>query len=573
MAPSPTRRRRLAVAGICCAAALLLRDSVHACTAFCAIGKDEVLVGNNEDYSNPKTKLWFVQAKAGSFGRMLVGFDDLVPQGGMNERGLWFDGFAAPPQKVSSALPSFNGNIVHHALSTCSTVDEVVELFSRYNRSFLSEAILMFADASGDAVSIEANAIVRKSRAHFVQTNFHQSRAEGSAGDRRFETATAMLERAGNDVSVDLFRRILASTYQKGPFPTLYSNIYELRSRTMHLYYFHDFERVMTFKLDDELRKGERVIDIASLFPPNAAAATFAARRQPPAVNNQGRSWLATQAGVAIILLTVVVAVVRGGRRVRAAIAAGVGVVVVAIVAVAVVLSVPQASPGWVAFSLGTPSGRNTHIGPNIVRSEGISLKAAVATAYDVPPIRVIAPDWMNQGRYSINAVGPTQSPADFRALLQQELVSRLQLTVHREMRPFDVFVLTAVKPRLTAVDGTNVRVWVRDWGMEVQDGAMANVASALQSVLGKPVIDETGLAGRYEMDFEWTEDRVASVTAVLRDRFGLQLTPATRNLEALVVDNARRDAALVLLAQFGRFTSAAPPELRARLSRLLSVH
>ena len=88
-----------------------------------------------------------------------------------------------------------------------------------------------------------------------------------------------MLERAGDEISIDLFRRILAATYQNGGSPTLYSNIYDLRSQTMSLYYFHDFEHVVTFDLADELKKGERVLDIPSLFPRNADAETFAARR------------------------------------------------------------------------------------------------------------------------------------------------------------------------------------------------------------------------------------------------------------------------------------------------------
>ena len=116
----------------------------------------------------------------------------------MNERGLWFDAFSAPPMKAAagSDLPRFSGNIVDRAMAECSTVEEVVRLFSQYNRDFLVEAIYMFADASGDAVSIERNAIVRKSRRHFVQTNFHQSRSNGSE-DGRFTTASEMLERAG----------------------------------------------------------------------------------------------------------------------------------------------------------------------------------------------------------------------------------------------------------------------------------------------------------------------------------------------------------------------------------------
>src|SRR5688500_4953194 len=195
---------RLAVVGLLsCAFAYAANTVVQACTAFCAVGGGRVLVGNNEDYSNPRTKIRFVPATPGSNGRMYVGFDDMWPQGGMNERGLWFDGFAAPAVRAtaSSTLPHFPGNIVDKAMAECATVEEVVRLFSQYNRTFLTRAILMFADATGDAVSIEPDAMVRKTRRHFVQTNFHQSRAQSGSNDRRFTIATSMLERAGDDIS------------------------------------------------------------------------------------------------------------------------------------------------------------------------------------------------------------------------------------------------------------------------------------------------------------------------------------------------------------------------------------
>ena len=72
---------RIAVVALLCgAAALVGTDAVMACTAFCAVGNGQVLVGNNEDWYNPRTKIRFVPATPGSFGRMYVGFDDLAPQ-------------------------------------------------------------------------------------------------------------------------------------------------------------------------------------------------------------------------------------------------------------------------------------------------------------------------------------------------------------------------------------------------------------------------------------------------------------------------------------------------------------
>jgi uncharacterized protein (TIGR03435 family) len=570
---------RQAVVGLACGVIALLADTgVLACTAFCAVGRGQVLVGNNEDWNNPRSKLWFVPGKPGSYGRMYVGFDDLTPFGGMNEHGLWFDAFAAPPIGAGPAadLPSFSGEIVETAMAECRTVEEVVRLFSGYNRNFLIEGILMFADASGDAVSIERHAMVRKTRGHFVQTNFHQSRPGGEWGRDRFDTASSMLEVAGENVSVDLFRRVLAATHQKGGYPTLYSNIYDLRSRTMYLYYFHDFDRVVTFNLADELRKGSRVLDIPALFPKNAEAEAFAARRTREAGTQGGGKEFAI---VALVMFSAVVilsgyGLARANRRVRVGVGLGVGVAVVAVVAAVIfVREYHQASPVWIQFSIAPASGDSTSIGTNTIRANGMTLKGAIATAYDMPAVRVIGPPWLGDTRYSINAVLGIDEADNFRPLLQQELEKRLGLETHVEVRPFEVFVLTAADgPRLERSAGSGPTTWISKQDVRMRGGSMQDLANALQGILGRPVIDETAVRGSYDMEFDWGQDRVGSVTATLRDRFGLRLSPGTRDMETLIVDRIQRDPALVLFDQVGRLTRAAPAQVRKRIADVLTM-
>jgi uncharacterized protein (TIGR03435 family) len=569
---------RRALAGLFCVVAALLADTgVQACTAFCAVGHGQVLVGNNEDWHNPKSRLWFVPAKPGSYGRMYVGFDDLFPFGGMNEHGLWFDAFSAPPIGAgpSAALPSFSGEIVDTAMAECRSVEEVVRLFSRYNRNFLTEGILMFADASGDAVSIERNAIVRKTRGHFVQTNFHQSFPKGGWGRDRFTTASSMLEAAGENVSVDLFRRILAATYQKGGAPTIYSNIYDLRSRTMHLYYFHDFDQVVTFDLADELTKGSRVLDIPALFSKNAEAEAFAARVEPQRGGGGGREF----AIVALVLFFAVVVLsgyglARANRRARVGAAVGVGVVVVAVAAtVLFVREYHEGSTDWIQFTIAPASGDSAWISTTTIRADGMTLKSAIATAYDIPAVRVIGPTWLADTRYSINAVLGIEKADYFRPLLQKELEKRLGLETHVERRPYDVFVLTpADGHRLETAAASGPSTWISKKDVRMRGVSMEGVASALQGILGRPVVDETGLRGTYDMEFEWGEDRVPSVTATLLDRFGLRLSPGTRDLESLIVDRIQRDPALVLFGQLGRFTRGAPAQVRQSIANALTM-
>ena len=567
--------KRLAAFVLACGAAVVVSSpALRACTAFCATTKDgAVLVGNNEDWFNPHAKLHFIPAAPGAYGRMFVSFEDLFPFGGMNERGLWFDGFATPPVRPDTTLPSYSGEIVLDAMAKCATVEEVVRLFSQYNRAFLSEATLMFADASGDAASIEANAIVRKKGAQFVQTNFHQSHATATP-DQRFTTATEMLDRAGHVATVELFRDILSATHQGGSAPTQYSNVYDLRSRTMSLYYFHDYSRVVTLRLDDELKKGERVVDIPALFPPNAAAEQFAKTRPTPAGGAPMALVLTGFAVVIVVSLGVALYVFIGlSRRGR------IGVATVLVLAAAAsglalfTLQTPRkSSVPWIEFSIGPASGRSASIQPTLMRADGITLRQAISTAYDIPMVRVIGPGWLDQTRYAITAVADASETGAFKTYLREELDARLNLSTHVERRMFDVFVLRAASaPKLEHAPRRPSTV-LHDRDMELGGVSMEDLALALQQVLGRVVIDDTRITGTYDLRLEWGQDPAATLAAALRDQFGLELTAERREMEALVVDSVRPDTSLVLLDHVGRISRSAPQVVRAHLARWLTI-
>lgn len=252
-------------------------DPAAACTGFCAKSKNTILVGNNEDWGNPRARIWFVPGEKGAYGRVYVGFNDGSPQGGMNEQGLFFDGFATPRLEVAPTpdREMYFGSVAGKALAECATVDEVVRLFDKYTRP--DRAIFLFADRNGDAVAIEPEAVVRKKDWYFVQTNFYQSRVQpGAETCDRFKIATRMLEDSRGAISVDLFRRILAATHQEGGASTQYSNIYDLEARVMYLYHFHNFENVVRIDLAEELRKGPHTIEIPSLFGRTYAAEAHA---------------------------------------------------------------------------------------------------------------------------------------------------------------------------------------------------------------------------------------------------------------------------------------------------------
>jgi len=127
------------------------------------ISEGHVLAGNNEDFIDPNTYIWFLSAEEDKFGRVYVGFNTVLPQGGMNEKGLFFDCASVPARigRYYNKKEVYKGSLMERAMENCSTVDEVIALFDIYDRSYMTYQIL-FADKNGNSVIIETDSIMLK---------------------------------------------------------------------------------------------------------------------------------------------------------------------------------------------------------------------------------------------------------------------------------------------------------------------------------------------------------------------------------------------------------------------------
>src|SRR6185503_4708380 len=110
---------------------------------------------------------------------------------------------------------------------------------------------------------------------------------------------------------------------------------------------------------------------------------------------------------------------------------------------------------------------------------------------------------------------------------------------------------------------------YLRNDGIRAVQSTVAGLGNALQNVLGKPVIDETGIAGNYDFEFPWGENRAATITEALDTRYGLILQPGRRKLDALIVDRAERPAALTVMARMTRLSSRLPFNFRLAVSHI----
>jgi hypothetical protein len=182
----------------------------------------------------------------------------------MNDHGLFFDGLALEtPLEGAPGREVYDGNLIDKGIRECATVAQVVELFERYDFPALQNGQLFVGDASGDAAILERRAIIRKKDAFLVATNFNQSLVPPEkATCPRYRKANAMLE-AASTLTVDVIHDVLDAVHQD---VTVYSNVYDLVHRDVYLFIEHDFTTAVQFNLDEELKKGERALDLPKFF-------------------------------------------------------------------------------------------------------------------------------------------------------------------------------------------------------------------------------------------------------------------------------------------------------------------
>ena len=119
----------------------------------------------------------------------------------------------------------------------------------------------------------------------------------------RLQAGRALLN-AGVPPTVDGARSVLEGMRSCREFlgnGTFFSTLFEPDQGRVHLYFYHDFEHPVVFDLQEELAKGEHVLDIPTLFPPNAEFQALLAYRTP--FHQPWLFWGLFVLGIAAVLL------------------------------------------------------------------------------------------------------------------------------------------------------------------------------------------------------------------------------------------------------------------------------
>jgi hypothetical protein len=268
---------------------LFVVDYARPCSMFKITLFGKTMVGNNEDAWRVNSRIWFETGKAGHYGAAYVGHDDGFPQGGLNEAGLVYDGFAVYRRTLRPANGKKTiadaGGFLKSILQQCGSVQEVQHFVNQYDRSKFNGGMLLFVDKSGNYLVVEADTTLLGHDEKYVLVNFCPSITPDPSVVKidRYQRGIRFLQHK-EDTSLRFCTAMMDTMHEcraRIGDGTTYTSIYDLKEKLIYLYFYHDYRHCVTFDLEKELAKGDHALLMTSLFPPNPEYIRFTRFKTP----------------------------------------------------------------------------------------------------------------------------------------------------------------------------------------------------------------------------------------------------------------------------------------------------
>jgi uncharacterized protein (TIGR03435 family) len=230
--------------------------------------------------------------------------------------------------------------------------------------------------------------------------------------------------------------------------------------------------------------------------------------------------------------------------------------------------------------ALRTKTGRDSDAGgpgtldPGRIHYPRVTLKDLLTRAYDVNDYQIAGPGWLDTERFAIEAtMPPDTTKQQFRVMLQNLLVERFKMTIHRETKELPVYSLVVGRngPKMngsvpatikgpggvplselkTIVHLTLAAKLPPSYRWVGSQATMSDLAQDLTHELHRPVTDATALEAKYNFTLNFSRDALASDANVEAEplsnifsalqSIGLKLEQKRAPVEVIVVDHAEK--------------------------------
>jgi len=232
-----------------------------------------------------------------------------------------------------------------------------------------------------------------------------------------------------------------------------------------------------------------------------------------------------------------------------------------------------------------------------MLRYSNVSLKDCIRNAYRVKDFQVQGPDWLDSTRFDIVAKLPDGSSQDqIPEMLQALLAERFKLTLHRDTKEHAIYALVAGKggPKLKPADASMapppppgvappppdktggmprgaIMMQIDPAGahLKAPSATLANLADTISRFTERPVVDMTGIEGRYDFDLVFSPEMTRNMRVMTAggmpppgagdhaasdapaepagsifdsvQRYGLKLEPRKAPMEVIIVDHIEK--------------------------------
>lgn len=210
---------------------------------------------------------------------------------------------------------------------------------------------------------------------------------------------------------------------------------------------------------------------------------------------------------------------------------------------VASIKPAPPQEMGRVSIHRSTDKGRLNY--------SNVSFIDLITDAYRVQPRQVSGPEWLDSVRFDIAAKLPAGAEEDqIPEMLQALLKERFALKLREDSKAMPIYALVAGKtgPKMKKADAVgNINSSGKNGLMHLSGKTtLAKFADRLSARLDRPVVDQTGLEGSYEIELEWTADTVdnpaadapPSIYTAVQDQLGLRLSATKGPVRQLIVEH-----------------------------------
>lgn len=202
-------------------------------------------------------------------------------------------------------------------------------------------------------------------------------------------------------------------------------------------------------------------------------------------------------------------------------------------------------------------------------RTVNLAIRDLIQFAYGLPDSQILGgPTWLDSIMFDIDAKSDPLVDSELRALpteqarhqkqlmVQALLADRFQLKAHEETRQLPVYALVVTKdgPKFkpSKINGTTIDTGRTRLHIAGSDDTIGILARVLAQVLGRVVLNQTGLSGRYDLSLRWTPDDAPALAptysdappgifTAIQEQLGLKLESTRGPVPVLIVDHVEQ--------------------------------